>query len=250
MKELNVLGICGSQRKGGNTEKALDMVLSALAENGIKTELIKLYNRDIKGCTSCRYCRAMPAVECSIRDDFYPEVFEKMVKADGIILGAPVYFGSIPAKMKGLLERAGMLSEGRISIETPVDDKKWPGARSGIKSDKKTKGGGLYKGKVGGAIVTTRRTGANAALAELLMWFMICNFTVVSSSYWTVLIGGKRMPDAIKFKKEGKEYLTSDLSKDTLEQDEEGREDLSDFAENFIEVLVKLRGQIIEGYNG
>ncbi|MBU7024440.1 MAG: flavodoxin family protein [Theionarchaea archaeon] len=242
MKELHVLGICGSQRKGGNTEKALDMVLSTLADHGIKTELVQLYNRDIRGCTSCRYCRAMPVVECSIRDDFYPEIFEKMVRADGIILGAPVYFGSIPAKMKGLLERAGMLSEGRISIETPVDDKKWPGAHSGIKPDKKTKGGGLYRGKVGGAIVTTRRTGANAALAELLMWFMICNFTVVSSSYWTVLIGGTRIPDAVKFKKEGKEYLTSDLSKDTLEQDEEGREDLVDFAENFIDVLFKLRG--------
>ena len=239
---LKVVGICGSERKKGNTEQALQLVLDMLEEEGIETELITLHNKKIKGCTSCRYCRAMPTVQCSIKDDFYPDIFTKMVTADGIILGAPVYFGSIPTKLKGLLERAGMLSEGRLGVDIPLNDKQWPGAKSGLKTDKSSKGSGLYKGKIGGAIVTTRRTGANFALAELLLWFMICNFTVVSSSYWTVLIGGKRIPDQVSFKKENTVYTTSDLSKDTLDTDEEGRQDNTEFAENFAQVLKKVRG--------
>lgn len=239
---LKVVGICGSERKKGNTEQALQLVLDMLEEEGIETELITLHNKKIKGCTSCRYCRAMPTVQCSIKDDFYPDIFTKMVTADGIILGAPVYFGSIPTKLKGLLERAGMLSEGRLGVDIPLNDKQWPGAKSGLKTDKSSKGSGLYKGKIGGAIVTTRRTGANFALAELLLWFMICNFTVVSSSYWTVLIGGKRIPDQVSFKKENTVYTTSDLSKDTLDTDEEGRQDITEFAENFAQVLKKVRG--------
>jgi len=48
----------------------------------------------------------VPEAVCEIKDDLQ-SIFEEMVKADGIIVGAPVYWGFMPAKLKAVLERAG-----------------------------------------------------------------------------------------------------------------------------------------------
>ena len=150
-----------------------------------------------------------------------------MLEADGLILGSPVYFGTQTTKMTALLERLGMVAEGRHAIDVPLKDVGWP----------ETKGPGLWAGKIGGAIVSTRRTGANFVLAELLMWFSILGFIIVSGTYWTVAIGGTRIPDLVR---EGKR-MTSDLSKDQLQKDPEGVKAVKDFAVQFATVVNKMR---------
>lgn len=224
-KKLKVVAIGGSPRKDGNTEQFLKFALGIISEYGIETEYIGLRDKKISGCISCRHCRVSEVAECSIKDDFDP-IFRKVYEADGLILGTPVYFGSKTAKMTALLERLGMVAEGRHAIDKPINDVGWP----------ETKGPGLWGGKIGGAFVTTRRTGANLVLAELLMWFAILGWVIVTGSYWTVAIGGTRIPALVK---EGNRS-TSELSKDQMQKDPEGVKAMKDFAHNFAKVVTKL----------
>lgn len=224
---MKVLAICGSERKDGNTEKMLNFVLEHLSKDGIGIELVTLYDKKIYGCNACNLCR-IGSAECVIKDDDFAPIFKKMVEADGILLGAPVYFGSAPVKLKALLERAGLLSEGRVAADKPIEDLVWP----------KGKGPGLFQRKLGAAIVSTRRTGANFTLAELVLWFLINNFIVVGSSYWTVAIGTRRIPK----QKIGDKTVSTHTS-DQLDTDKEGRHTLEDLAENLVWALKKLYGQ-------
>lgn len=225
-KKPKVIAIGGSPRKEGNTEQFLKFALDIISSYGIETEYIGLRGKKIEGCISCRHCRVSQVAECSIKDDFAP-IFQKVYEADGLILGSPVYFGSKTAKMQALLERLGMVAEGRHGMDIPITDVGWPDS----------KGPGLYAGKVGGAIVSTRRTGANFVLSELYLWFSILSFVIVTGTYWTVAIGGARVPGLIQ---EG-DRSTSDLSKDQLQKDPEAVKSVKDFAHLFGKVVNKLR---------
>ena len=225
---LKVVGICGSERLKGNTEAFLQGALDVISDYGIKTELITLADKKItRGCTGCIWCRANRA-ECVIKDDFMP-IWRKMHEADGIILGSPVYWGSVTAKMKAVMERAGTVAEGREvdNLDGPVKDLGWPEVE---------KPPGLFYRKVGGAIATTRRTGANATLAEMLMWFIINNFIIVGSSYWTIGVGAKRVPKKGTDEKSGSKHTTN-----MYETDIEGNWTTRHFAENFAWVVDKLQ---------
>jgi multimeric flavodoxin WrbA len=157
---LKTIGIVGSPKKGGNTEVLTAHCLQAIAEEGLDTELIRLAGLDIKGCTDCKYCFEHPG-ECSIKDDFQ-SIHPRMLAADIIIVGSPVYYGSATALVKGLLERAGFTSRGR------------------------------YAGKVGGPITVARRAGQNFTFAELLFWFHINGMVNPGSIYWNVAIGREK----------------------------------------------------------
>ena len=225
-KKPKVLAIGSSPRKDGNTEQFLKFALNLISGYGIETEYIGLRDKKIEGCISCRHCRVSQIAECAIKDDFAP-IFKKVYEADGLILGTPVYFGSKTAKMTALLERLGMVAEGRHAIDVPLSDVGWPDS----------KGPGLWSGKVGGAIVSTRRAGGNFVLAELLLWFSILGFVIVTGTYWTVAIGGTRIPGLVK---EG-ERATSELSKDQLQKDPEAVKAVKDFAHQFGQVVSKWR---------
>jgi multimeric flavodoxin WrbA len=228
MRRPKVLAINGSPRKDGNTAQLLRYALGIIGEDDdIDTEYMDLIGKRIEGCISCRHCRLSPVAECGIKDDFMP-IFHKVVEADGLILGSPVYFGTATGKLTCLLERLGMVAEGREAIDKPIHDTNWPKGKG--------KGPGLYKGKVGGAIVSTRRTGGNFVLAELQLWFSILHWVVVNGSYWTVAIGGTRIPDQVK----SGALSTSDLSKDQLEKDPEGVKAIKDFAYMYRHVLKTL----------
>lgn len=239
MTKPYVLGINGSQRKNGNTGRLLQHALDIIAGHDIETKRIDLKEkRIVDGCRGCVLCRYRNAV-CEIKDDLQ-EIFEEMVKADGIIFAAPVYWGFMPAKMKAVLERAGVLSEGRLSYDRPVidlgDPALWPVTK---------KGPGLFDRKLGGAITDARRDGVITTYSELLLWMTINNFIVVSSNYWPCGIGTTRVPklnaqgEPIKLK-DGVNILF-EHSRDILEKDKEGRETIELFAENFAWAVNKLR---------
>jgi multimeric flavodoxin WrbA len=239
MAKPYVLAINGSQRKDGNTGKLVQHALDIIAGHDIETRRINLKGMKIKdGCTGCWMCRYRNAT-CEIKDDLQP-IFDEMVKADGIIFGAPVYWGFPPAKLKAVMERAGILSEGRTSYEKPIidlgDPALWPVTK---------KGPGLFDRKLGGAITDARRDGVITAYTELLLWMTINNFIVVSSNYWPCGLGTKRVPklnskgQPIKLK-DGVNILV-EHSRTILEEDKEGRETIELFAENFAWAINKLR---------
>jgi len=159
---IHILGVVGSPRVEGNTERVVAEALNAAKEDGAETELLRLADRDIKPCTACLSCRKTG--ECPILDDFNP-IFEKMVEADGIILSSPVYFSSATPQMKALIDRAGYLS----------------GAK-----------GRVFENKVGGAIAVARRAGQNFTFAQLLFFFLHQGMIVPGSTYWNVAFGRNR----------------------------------------------------------
>jgi multimeric flavodoxin WrbA len=102
--EVTILGIVGSPRKGGNTEVMVNTALEAGKESGdVQTDMVTLAGRDVHPCKGCSYCWFHEGV-CKIKDDA-EEILQKMVKADGLIVGSPAYFGSMTATLKALFER-------------------------------------------------------------------------------------------------------------------------------------------------
>lgn len=104
---MNILAINGSHRKGKNTAALLNIVLEQAATMGAKTELLELTDFSIKYCVSCNKCLRKP--QCSIADDDMVSLGEKLMEADGILLGSPVYFTNVTALMKNFMDRSRYL---------------------------------------------------------------------------------------------------------------------------------------------
>ena len=101
---MKVLAVNGSHRPGQNTASMLNIVLDEVKAEGFETELIELYEQKIKLCKSCNKCLMKP--ECSITDDDMPMIINKLLAADAIILGSPVYFGNVSSMMKIFIDRS------------------------------------------------------------------------------------------------------------------------------------------------
>ena len=99
-----ILGIVGSPRRNGNTERLLKLALEEAEKHGSRTELIALYDKKIKSCRHCDRCVRERDGECVIKDDFQP-IMEKMSQADGLILASPVYFGYASPYLSALTSR-------------------------------------------------------------------------------------------------------------------------------------------------
>ncbi len=98
-----VLILSGSPRKNGNSDILCDEFLRGAAEAGNEVEKIRVAEKNIGYCLGCYYC-ADHNGECAIKDDM-AEVLQKMIDADVIVLASPVYFYSIDAQLKALIDR-------------------------------------------------------------------------------------------------------------------------------------------------
>ena len=102
---MKVIGINGSARKDGNTSLLIKAVFAELEAEGIETDLVQLHGKALEPCKACFGCGGKR--QCVVKTDFFNECFAKMVEADGIVLGSPVYSADVTAGMKAFLERAG-----------------------------------------------------------------------------------------------------------------------------------------------
>lgn len=100
---MRVIAINGSHRKGKNTAIMLQWVLEEVTAANIETELIELTDYKITPCKACNFCLKEP--ECNIKNDDMMAIAEKMFKADGIVLGSPVYFTNVTGLMKVFMDR-------------------------------------------------------------------------------------------------------------------------------------------------
>jgi multimeric flavodoxin WrbA len=171
---MKVVAFNGSPRKGGNTEHLLRHVLSAIKAEGIRTELVQIGGKKVHGCTACGKCFEAKDKKCVIDNDFVNGCIEKMVAAEGILIGSPTYFADVSTETKALIDRAGFV---------------------GIAN------GGLYARKVGAAVVAVRRAGGIHVFDTINHFFGISNMYTVGSSYWN--LGVALNPGEVEHDEEG-----------------------------------------------
>jgi multimeric flavodoxin WrbA len=159
---MKVVAFNGSARKDGNTAILIRRVLNVLESEGIETELIQLSGEQIHGCTACGVCFKIKNKQCKIVNDNVNLYIEKMVEADGIILGSPTYFSMMSSEMKALIDRSGFVGKANSN---------------------------LYKRKVGAAVVAVRRAGAIPTFDAINHFFLISEMIIPGSSYWNIGIG-------------------------------------------------------------
>lgn len=100
----NVLIVSGSPRKGGNSDLLCDEFMKGAQESGNQVEKIFLRSKKVAPCNACYFCKQSGG-QCAIKDDM-GEILDKMQDADVIVMASPVYFYSIDAQMKAVIDRA------------------------------------------------------------------------------------------------------------------------------------------------
>ena len=103
---MKAIAINGSPRKGWNTDLPLQKALEGAAAAGAETELIQLSDLTFSGCRSCFACKRAGAEtgRCMWKDDLQP-VLDKMLSADAVFMGSPIYLGNVSGMMYCLMER-------------------------------------------------------------------------------------------------------------------------------------------------
>ena len=97
-----VLILSGSPRKGGNSDLLCDEFMRGAAEAGHEVEKIRVAEKKVGYCSACYACRESGA--CVKKDDM-AEILQKMIDADVLVLASPVYFYSIDAQLKTVIDR-------------------------------------------------------------------------------------------------------------------------------------------------
>lgn len=176
---MKVVAFNTSARADGNTAILLRTALEEIAMAGIETELVQLAGKCFAGCTGCLKCAETKNSRCSgLKDDGLNACIEKMLEAQGIILGSPTYYANCTATMQALMERAGYATR---------------------------KSGNPLARKLGAAVVVARRAGAIHAFDSINHWFLINEMIVTGSSYWNV--GSGREPGDVEADTEGLETM-------------------------------------------
>ena len=98
---MKILAIIGTNRRRGTIERLCDRLLAGAKIKGYDTEVINLYDYEMKNCIGCWACVGS---ECFIKDDF-SLIFSKIISADIIVLGVPCYWGNVPGIVKTFMDR-------------------------------------------------------------------------------------------------------------------------------------------------
>ena len=105
-----VLILSSSPRRGGNSDTLCNEFMRGAIESGNEAEKVFLRDKTIHYCTGCSTC-SLHGKPCPQKDDA-AEIIEKMVAADVIVMATPVYFYTMSAQMKTLIDRCcGLYTE-------------------------------------------------------------------------------------------------------------------------------------------
>ena len=107
---MYVLGISGSPRTSGNTDILIEKVLDGAKAQGANTEKIVLNSLSFSPCQECENVKDDGT--CILNDDMQP-LYRKIEDADVIVLGSPVFFGSLSAQTKMMIDRFQCLWRAR-----------------------------------------------------------------------------------------------------------------------------------------
>ena len=168
-RKMKALAINGSSRKDGNTADMLNVVLAELGKEGYETEHVQLAGSTVNACKACFGCAGRG--NCVFGNDIFQELYDKMVKADAIILGSSTYSADVSSTLKAVIERASVVSDTNP---------------------------GMFRHKVGGAVAVARRAGAMNAIDTINHFFLNKEMFVAGSTYWNIAYGrlpGEAMKD-------------------------------------------------------
>lgn len=110
---MTVVGLVGSPRRRGTTRRLVRRALEGAAAEGCRTTEIRLGELDI---LPCQACPRRPSGHCHFRDDM-DRVYAALAAARGVILGSPLYFETVSAQVKLMVDRANCLMAERVSPE-------------------------------------------------------------------------------------------------------------------------------------
>ena len=115
-----ILGISASPRRGGNTETLLDRALEGARKRGAAVEKVVLNELCIKPCRGCGACFKTGA--CVIKDDMRL-IYKKVDSCDALIIASPIYFGSVSAQLKTMIDRFQPYWIRKYILKRPVSKK-------------------------------------------------------------------------------------------------------------------------------
>lgn len=146
-----VILLSGSPNAEGNTVQVLRECAKVIEANGVEAEVISLANMKLHD-----------AMDFTNGDDGFDAVIAKIKEADGLIVGGPVYWGTVRAQMMTALQRIAMASAQQ---------------------------GNFLSRMVGGPIAIARRGGSTTSLQEMMMFYLSNDMIVPGSTYWNILFG-------------------------------------------------------------
>lgn len=155
---MKVLLLNGSPDSNGCINEGLKVMDEIFKSEKIDTEIIQIGKKAIPGCIGCRMCKKTG--EC-FQKDIANEIAKKLMEADGIVIGSPVYYASPNGSLLALLDRV-FYQASNLNM------------------------------KVGASIVSCRRGGATATFDCLNKYFAISNMPIASSNYWNMIHGSKK----------------------------------------------------------
>ena len=148
---MKVVLVNGSPNEKGCTYTALKEMADEFGRQGVETEIVHIGKAAIHGCIGCGYCRK--AGRC-VFDDAVNALAEKLVEADGLVFGSPVFYAGISGQLKCFMDRLFYSQGARLA------------------------------GKPAAAVVSARRGGCATTFDDINRFFTINCMPVVSSQYW------------------------------------------------------------------
>lgn len=158
---MKIIGINGSPRANGNTKAALDIMGEVFAQEGIDFEVLHI-GHQLAPCSGCFRCAKTHT--CTLPDDGLNDMYQRLIQADGVVFGSPVYFASITSGMRCFMDRMGCIDMNN---------------------------GRQFRFKVGVPLVVARRAGAVNAIDELAHYINYAQMIIPGSLYWPLVYGNK-----------------------------------------------------------
>jgi len=131
---MTILYISGSPRQNSNTDYLLKRISSEIGG-----EFLKLTDYTVEPCRSCWAC--LENGSCAIDDDMNTEIIPKLLIADALVIGTPVYFNNVTAQLKSFIDRTWSIR-------------------------------GKLRNKIGAAVVVGRKYGAESAITAIHAFFL------------------------------------------------------------------------------
>jgi len=156
-KPIQVLLVNGSPNEHGCTHRALVEVQQAFTDIGVQSDIFWI-GTDVKGCNNCRVCKTQK-ISCPFIGDTVQRFLELIDKYDGLIIGSPTYYASMPGQLQNFLTRCFYSACKKFDLKPCA------------------------------TVVCSRRSGSTNVFDQINKCFLMHNMIVVGSYYWNEVYG-------------------------------------------------------------
>ena len=147
-----VILLSGSPNENGNTVQVFKEMEGVIKAAGVDAEVVSLAGMNLIDVMNMR----------GEYEDRFDKIIEKIIPAEGLIVGGPVYWGTVRAELMTALQRIAMAS---------------------------MKNGNFLSRKVGGPVAFARRGGLTSSIQEMMMFFLYNDMIIPGSTYWNIVFG-------------------------------------------------------------